>query len=169
LSDPEQLTKLIQSFADLVDGVTPGARRYAPVVGQFGFGISNAGGLSVVWVAPGEPWFLTMTAGILHAVTNIPAALVWANDRNSKESFGRYYCSTPEQHPDYCNIVYQTSVYSAQFDEFQDAARNNAIDLLRLVVDVAEKVPPESLSTLPGQRFSDQDDDLNTLVAASFG
>lgn|SRR5487761_1726882 len=161
----------VQALVSMIDTVLPGARRYAPVfsVAELGFGISYGGGLSLISSAPEDPWFLNMTAGILHSLEDIEGALAWVNERNSNERFGRYYCSVPAEDRQRCNVVYQVNVFSTLFEDSLSAAQNLAGQMTHLVTDVAVKVPPIASESLKGLPFHDGDEDLGLLVAASFG
>jgi hypothetical protein len=166
VSDPEAE---IAELSNLIDGVLPGARRYAPMVGTYGFGISSGGGLSLAATSPSDNWCLTLTAGIVHSVGDINSALWWINERNSNDNLGRFYGSIPGEGPTRCNIVYQTALFVSLFQADVYVAREYAAQLLHLVADTAENVPEQALENLKGQTFSDDEAGMALLVAASFG
>jgi hypothetical protein len=166
MADPEVE---VAGLSQMIDRVLPGALRYAPVVGTFGFEIRAGSGLSLVRSAPEEPWTMSMFAGILHSVSDVDRALWWINSRNSNEALGCFYASIPGEGPTRCNILYQASVFSGLYDRHLEAAREYSALLLRMVNDAANNVPLEALNDLNGETFGDDQETMGLLVMASFG
>lgn len=160
---------LIATLADTIDQIDSVRRLPAPGLGDYGFIAQDERGLVLVAAEPGEPWFLTITAGIAADVGNTGEAIAWCNNLNAEERFGRFYLQTPGGAGLQQSIVFQQNVLSHVIAMIGDQFTAHAFELLKLAFGTIARRAPEAQILFPSDAFEQLDNASGRLVMASFG
>lgn len=160
--------QVLSSLAQMIDGVLPGCRRYAPVVGHSGgIAIAVPGGGQVV--VSGFQVGVLITAGLARDVPNMTGAISWVNSRNSDFAFGRFYASLPADGALRANVVWQDVIPWFLLEQFPALVDAYVPQMIKLGTDIAGNEAGGVLQEVGGLPFNDDDADRSLPVAAVMG
>jgi hypothetical protein len=144
-----------------------------------GFGISNNGGLTLVYAdlsGPDEQWWLQIDSIITVDIPNVEAALQWTNARNRSTVIGKYYCAVAREQG-LAAAVFETdlfgdllhTIFYGMSGPAQISLVSWVIGCVRNNVHVSATVGEELRNLLGGRRLGGSEQDLTTLFAIASG
>jgi hypothetical protein len=144
-----------------------------------GFGISNSGGLTLVYAdfsSPGDQWWLQIDSAIAADIPNIEAAIQWANSKNRTTVIGKYYCAVAREQG-FAAAVYETNLFGELLNTIfygmsgptQISLIGWVIGCIRSNVQISAVQGREMCSLYGGRQLDGNEQDLTALFAMASG